>query len=148
VSLNELLAAVVDSVSLSVDDAGQVLEIEAGSSVSVLADRSLLRQALVNVVDNAIKYGPRGQRIRVEVATEDGRARVSVVDQGPGIPAADRGVVLEPYRRLARDESSERTGSGLGLAVARQIVEACDGTISITEASPTGTRVTIALRTA
>ena len=65
VSVAELLADVVESVRLAVDDAGQSIEIVPAPATTVLADRRLVRQALVNLVDNALKYGASGQRIRL-----------------------------------------------------------------------------------
>ena len=72
--------------------------------------------------------------------------RLVVDDDGPGIPAKERERVFEPYQRLDRDQTSERTGTGLGLSVVRQIVLACSGRVWIEEApSGRGTRVVIEL---
>jgi signal transduction histidine kinase len=139
-----LLDAVAESVSLAVSDAGQAMEIHASPGIRVLADRALLHQALVNLVDNAMKYGPAGQRIHLSAARSNGSVSISVEDQGPGIPAGARGRLFEPYERLVRDSASERTGSGLGLAVVRQIVQACRGVVRIEDAA-LGTRIVIEL---
>jgi signal transduction histidine kinase len=147
VDLGPLFTDVVESVELALSDAGQSIAVEVGDGVQVVADRSLLRQALVNVVDNAMKYGPRGQRITLRAEREGDRVRIIVEDEGPGIPAADRERLFEPYERLARDSTSERTGSGLGLAVAHQIIEACKGSIRI-EDGLVGARIVMSLRAA
>jgi signal transduction histidine kinase len=105
------------------------------------ADRAELRQLLLNLLDNAVKYGPRGQTVTVGLARvgEPGaeRARIWVEDEGPGIPEADRARVWEPFVRLARDVESETAGSGIGLAVVHQIVERHGGSARV-ESAPGG----------
>jgi signal transduction histidine kinase len=148
VSVTELLADVVESVRLAVDDAGQSIEIAPAAAMTVLADRRLVRQALVNLVDNALKYGAAGQRIRLGADSTGTSVRLFVDDEGAGIPAGDRSRIFEPYERLAHDQVSERTGSGLGLAVVRQIAEACGGRVWLEDAPARGARVVIELRAA
>ena len=96
------------------------------TGLTVGADRDTLRQILLNLLDNAAKYGPAGQTISVGAArapaTNGARVRFWVEDQGPGIPAADRDRVWEPYVRLNRDAESATGGSGIGLAVVRELV--------------------------
>ncbi len=107
----------------------------------VLADRAELRQVMLNLLDNAVKYGPRGQTVLVGLARvnagNEGRARIWVEDEGPGIPEADRQRVWEPFVRLARDDTSEVAGSGIGLAVVHQIVARHGGTAWV-ESAPGG----------
>ena len=114
--------------------------------MSVIGGRRQLRQALVNYIDNAIKYGKPGQTIEIaaEPAAND-RVRVIVRDEGPGIPAKERERVFDAYRRLERDESSERTGTGLGLAVVRHIAAQCGGRAWLEDAPAGGTRAVLEL---
>ena len=90
--------------------------------VSVNADRDALRQILLNLLDNAAKYGPPGQTITVNMAVVGEQVRMSIEDQGPGIPPADRERVWEPYIRLTRKTEEATGGSGIGLAVVRELV--------------------------
>ncbi len=101
------------------------------------AERGALRQVLLNLLDNAAKYGPRGQTISVGLALVDGSARIWVEDEGPGIPPAERDRVWEPFVRLPRDVESHAGGSGIGLALVRELVELHGGAARI-EAAPTG----------
>jgi signal transduction histidine kinase len=149
VAVSELLVDVVEAVQLAVDDAGQAIDADAAPAIAVVGDRMLLRQALVNLVDNAMKYGVAGQHIRLlgEQPSAD-LVRLVVEDAGRGVPHSERARVFAPYERLARDQVSERTGTGLGLAVVQQIVTACGGRVWLEEASGGGTRAVIELRAA
>jgi signal transduction histidine kinase len=145
VDVESLFADVVESVDLAVEDAGRRLEIKAPTGLAVLGDRQLLRQALTNLIDNACKYGGAGQTIRLGAEeTQDG-VHLYLENDGPGIPAGERKRLFEPYQRLARDQTSERTGAGLGLAVVAQIAKACGGSVWLEDAKPSGTRAVLAL---
>jgi signal transduction histidine kinase len=150
VRVDELFALAVESVELAADDARQTIDVSTSSSLGVLADAQLVRQALVNLLDNALKYGSPGQHIRLSAERAPADAvRLVVDDEGPGIPAAERERVFQPYERLGRDQTSERTGTGLGLSVVRQIVVACGGRVWLDEVPDgRGTRAVIELRAA
>ena len=99
---------------------------EATRGVIVLGDRLALRRIVANIVDNAIKYG-RVARLRLQL--ENPAIVLTVDDEGPGIPADRRQAMLEPFNRLETSRNRATGGAGLGLAVARSLVEAHDGTI-------------------
>jgi signal transduction histidine kinase len=114
----------------------------------VPADPGAVRQMLLNLLDNAVKYGPAGQEIRIGAARENGAARLWVDDGGPGIPRADRERVWVRFWRLERDRDSAVAGSGIGLAVVRELASLHRGRAFIDDAAPTagaGTRVVIEL---
>jgi signal transduction histidine kinase len=150
VSVHTLFTEVVEATHLAAEDAGQTIEVvtykEDGVGPCVRGDRALLRQALVNLVDNSLKYGARGQHVRLAASRRSQHLRLTVEDEGPGIPPEHREAMFLPYARLDRDKSSERTGSGLGLAVVRQIVTACAGTVIIENGAGNGTRVVVTLQ--
>ena len=148
IGVDELRDDVVDAVRLAVEDAGQTIEMVGDRGLTVGGDRRLVRQALVNLVDNALKYGNAGQQIRLGAERRGERVRISVEDDGPGVPEAERTRVFEPYTRLAKDQASERTGTGLGLAVVRQIADACGGRVWIEDGTKRGARVVLELRSA
>ena len=143
-AVRTLFDDVIKSVSLAVDDAGQSIEAE-DNGIAMLGDRQLLRQALVNLVDNALKYGNPHQHIRLSAEEVDGAVRLAVEDEGPGVPESERSRIFEPYERLARDQTSERTGTGLGLAVVRHIAVVCGGRVWIDASHTKGARAVIEL---
>lgn len=106
----------------------------------VLADRTQLYAVLLNLVSNAIKFTPPGRtpRVRIGVARQDGLWRITITDNGPGIPAAARDAAFELHTRVG-DGSVE--GSGIGLATARRAVEAHGGSIGIEDAPDGGALV-------
>lgn len=114
---------------------------DASDPVQVSADPFLLREMLNNLIDNAISYTPDGGRVTLRVKRSDGVALIEVEDNGPGIPAAERGNVFERFYRIP---GSRTEGCGLGLAIVREIAQSHGATPSITAgADGHGTRVTI-----
>jgi DNA-binding response OmpR family regulator/signal transduction histidine kinase len=103
----------------------------------VSADGRRIEQVLFNLLDNARKFAPHGSTITVRAEQADGAVVVSVVDQGPGIPAAERERVFERFYQLEQPTTRNVGGSGLGLAICKAIVEAHGGWIGVT-AGPNG----------
>lgn len=116
-------------------------EDEVGAPLPVLGNALLLREALVNLIDNALRYAGRGARVTVRVRSLGGQAQVEVEDDGPGIAPADRERV---FRRFAR-ATSQGDGCGLGLAIVREIVERHAGSVSLEGHAPRGLRVLVRL---
>lgn len=112
-------------------DARLHLEIRPSRGGPVLADPRKLRQALANVVQNAVKFSPHGGEILVDVSRDPSRLRFSVYDQGPGVPPGELERIFEPFRHPERREDARVPGSGLGLPVARRIAEAHGGRIVV-----------------
>lgn len=99
------------------------------SSPSILADRQRLKQVLLNFLSNAVKYNRPSGRVIVDLAPQnDGRFRISVSDEGPGIPSDKRARLFSPFDRLGA-ENSDTQGTGLGLALSKRLTEAMGGLI-------------------
>ena len=111
----------------------------------VLADPGLLERALANLIDNALRYTPPEQPIRLAASAHADTVEVRVIDRGPGIPPADRNAVFAPFQR--RDDHSTSTGAGvgLGLAIARGFLQAMHGTLTLDDTPGGGLTAVIAL---
>jgi heavy metal sensor kinase len=131
VDLGQLARDVVASLGILAEERQQRLTVDAADHVRVLADRLVLRDAITNVIDNAIKYSPNGSTIDVRVHREGDRGAVSVTDQGPGIPVEHRERIFDRFYRIDEGRSRELGGTGLGLAIARWAVETHGGHISV-----------------
>lgn len=105
-----------------------------GASIPVFGDRELLTEAVVNLLDNAIKYTPSGGEVRLEVAVTAAGPVVRVVDNGPGIPAQERANVLTRFYRLEKSRGIK--GNGLGLSIVLAIIELHGFGISLADARP------------
>lgn len=99
-----------------------------------------MRQVVLNLLDNAVRYGPAGQTIHVRGTILDGRVRVEVDDEGPGVPREERERIFEPFQRGGQSVGTVVVGSGIGLAVVREILSAHDGRAWVEDAPGGGAR--------
>ena len=107
-------------------------------------DAVAFSQILLNLLENALKYGPRDQIVDVKLTEAPrGGVRISVEDEGKGIPREERETVFSPYARLGRDRDSAIAGSGIGLAVVRELVQLQQGTVRVEGAASGGARFVI-----
>jgi signal transduction histidine kinase len=97
----------------------------------ILCDSALMTQALANVIQNAMRYMPADQPVRIEGVTEDGHVTFRVIDQGPGIAAEDIPFVFDRFYRSDLHRSREAGGVGLGLAITKAIVESHHGSVDV-----------------
>jgi two-component system OmpR family sensor kinase/two-component system sensor histidine kinase QseC len=97
---------------------------------------------LINLVDNAIKFAPHGERIRIRVAEAGSHAIVDVIDTGPGIPADARARIFDRFYRV---DGVEPSGSGLGLSIARGAIESSGGHLTLEETGAQGSTFRITL---
>jgi signal transduction histidine kinase len=109
----------------------------------VRGDRERLRQVLVNLIDNAVKYSPPGAEVRVEAQGSDGRVVIDVRDRGPGIAREHHGVIFEKFGRV--QGGSAKPGTGLGLFIARSIAEAHGGSLAVRSSVEQGSTFTLSL---
>ena len=116
--LGGVAADVVELYEPLAEERNIALALMPGADVVIEGNRSLIAQALANLVDNAIKYTPAGGKVRIRAANTSTGVELSVADSGPGIPAADRSRVTERFVRLEASRSSPGTGLGLSLVVA------------------------------
>jgi len=109
---------------------------EGSREQAITADEVKLRQAIDNLVANALKFTPRGGKVRLRVGHEAGQSFIEIADTGPGIAEAERATIFDRYRQGLRGRAAG--GAGLGLAIARGIAEAHGGSIRVGESDLKG----------
>lgn len=135
-----VLAQTVDSFALLAQDNQIRLELDLPASLPpVNADSDRLAQVLRNLLANALRHAAPGGRVQVSARSEEGRVRISVTDDGPGIPAADLPHVFDRFWRGDPARSRDSGGSGLGLAITKHLVEAQGGQIGVESEAGGGT---------
>ncbi|HET9830600.1 MAG TPA: ATP-binding protein [Vicinamibacterales bacterium] len=144
-NLGDVVAEATASLSILAEERNQRLEADLAPDVFVKADRLIVREALTNVIDNAIKYGPPGSVVRIRATSREGRGIVSVADEGPGITPEHRQRVFDRFYRVDEGRSRDKGGTGLGLAIAKWAVEANDGAITFESGAKGGSVFEISL---
>ncbi|HLT40896.1 MAG TPA: HAMP domain-containing sensor histidine kinase, partial [Enhygromyxa sp.] len=136
------VASVAHAVSKSVAESrrrrGVLLEIDAPSELRVRADTGALEQLLVNLVENAIKYGPEGGCVELVAREQAAMVRIEVRDEGPGIAPDHRRLVFERFYRVDAGRSRHMGGTGLGLAIVKSLTEAMGGDVGVDPREPNG----------
>jgi signal transduction histidine kinase len=121
------------------------LEARLDGGVRAAVDPDALRQVLLNLLDNAVKYGPPRQQILVGLSGSGATARIVVEDEGPGIPEKDRNRVFERFHRLEREQRAAVAGTGIGLSVVRELIARSHGRCFIETGAKGGARFVVEL---
>jgi heavy metal sensor kinase len=141
VDLARLADDVVAHLAVLAEEKGQTMTVEREAMPLVSGDRLVLRQAFINMVDNAIKYTPRGGRIRIRLGEAGGDALVDVMDSGPGVTPDAQAHIFDRFYRGSEHEG----GTGLGLSLSKGAIEALGGRLTLEHSGPGGSvfRVTL-----
>lgn len=143
VDLGPQLADLADLYGALAEEKQVALQLQVADTLPVYGDRDLIQQAVANLLDNAIKFSPPGGRVAVAAGAEAPGVSITVIDQGPGIPEADRPRAAE---RFFRGEQARSTpGSGLGLALVQAVAHLHDGRLVLEDARP-GLRASLHLQ--
>jgi signal transduction histidine kinase len=143
VDLSHLVHQVADAYAVAAEDARCRLLVDVEDLISLSGDGSLLRQALANLVENALQHGGADLTVRIRLHRTADDIVLAVEDNGPGVPAAERERILKPFERM--DSSRSAGGSGLGLALVAAIARLHDGRLQLGDNHP-GLRCEIAFR--
>jgi two-component system phosphate regulon sensor histidine kinase PhoR len=125
------IGAVIDLLETRANERGLTLEVEVEDDLTFLGDERSLEQVLVNLVDNAIKYTPRGGRVGLSARLDGDSAVFEVWDTGPGVPEAHRARLFERFYRVDPGRSRDMGGTGLGLSIVKHLVEAMRGSVGM-----------------
>jgi two-component system sensor histidine kinase CpxA len=143
------VAEVIDAALRLEKGAQELVTVDAPAELIAHGNAELLRRALANLLRNAVRYAGDAGPISVKAWREEsGAVRITVTDQGPGVPESDLGKLFDPFYRIDKSRTSETGGTGLGLAIVRTCVEACKGAVGAVNQSPHGLQVWIRLSVA
>src|SRR5262249_3334470 len=129
--LAELGREVAGHLGVLAEEKHQSLTVDASEPVAAWVDRVVIRQALINLVDNAVKYTPAGGKGGIGVQDGGAGPAIDVIDNGPGIPPDQRDRIFDRFYRIDKARSRDLGGAGLGLSIARWAVEAHRGRIDV-----------------
>lgn len=141
--LAELVATTADQMSLLAEDKRISVVCDSSTRVMIEGDRARLKQVVVNLLDNAIKYTPNGGRIKLKIAQEDGNAVLDVADDGIGIPPEALPHVFKRFFRVDGSRSREQGGAGLGLSIVKSICDAHGARVEVSSTPGQGSRFRI-----
>lgn len=144
VDMAEVAKAVIESHRLAGSRRDVAITLQAQPS-PMYGDRDKLRVVLDNLLSNALKFSPDGGVVRVAVAPSGGTVQVDVIDQGPGVPVSDRTKIFDWFFQGERKQSARVKGSGLGLSIAREFVQAHRGTIEVLDGQEGGAHFRVVL---
>jgi signal transduction histidine kinase len=126
---------------------GARIDAELDEQLEAAIDPFVLDRIVTNLVENALRYGPHGQAIRVSLARDAEGARLDIDDQGPGVPAHERQRIWDPFERGEAGRGSGGPGIGLGLAIVHHLVESAGGRVTVGDAPGGGARFTVNIAT-
>ena len=139
IDLGALIQAICDDAS---DIGNDVTATPLSGKIIIHGQPVALRRAFSNLIDNGFRYG---HRVRVFLERTDGRISIRIKDDGPGIPNEEIERVFEPFYRCDRSRSENTEGTGLGLSLAKTIIENHGGTVELHNQTPSGLTVTVTL---
>jgi heavy metal sensor kinase len=145
VDLGALAGEVAEQLSVLAEEKHQSIKVHCDPVANWVGDRVVLRQALMNLVDNAIKYSPDGGSIEVHVWQSPDGVAIDVSDTGPGIPEELQARIFDRFYRVDKARSRGNGGTGLGLAIAKWAVEVNGGHLTIEPSNGAGSRFRISL---
>jgi heavy metal sensor kinase len=143
--LAELTTTTAEQMALLAEDKKITVTCDAGQPVPVNGDRARLKQVVVNLLDNAIKYTPDGGTVHLKVAAANSRAVIEVTDTGIGIPAEALPHIFDRFFRVDQARSRRPDGAGLGLAIVYSICHAHGGVLAVESVLGKGSRFCVSL---
>lgn len=148
VDVRRVVEKAVDRVRPQAETGGMLISVAVPEGLRILGHEEDLETALVNLMDNAVKYAASGEALEVQAQAGDDEVHICVIDHGPGIPLAERQRVFERFYRLDKARSRQLGGTGLGLSIVKHAVEKMGGRVWVEETPGGGATFVIALRPA
>jgi two-component system sensor histidine kinase ArlS len=142
-SVDQIIKEMVESFAFLHPDLSLFYHSDAHATVAMAPDH--LKQIVINVLDNAIKYTPAGGKVVIYLCTKNQYVVIEITDSGKGIPQEDLPYIVERFYRVEKSRERKQGGAGLGLAIVNELIKSYNGSFSIDSEVGKGTRVTIAL---
>lgn len=146
VSLNELVSESVDQFSTRFPDREIIFQ-QSKRNIIMMGDKTLLRMMMNNLIENALKYAPKSEPIKLSITTEKNQVQISIADLGKGIPVEERRKVFDKFYRMGNEKTRQTKGTGLGLYLVNRIAADHKGTIEIKDNIPQGSIFIISFQT-
>lgn len=146
INLSELLYTCVDDFKTRFPH--RTIEMKITDDLYILADNLLMQLVINNLIDNALKYSSKEQKVTIQLSSVNNALELKVMDEGPGIAEADKKKIFEKYYRIGNEATKRAKGTGLGLYLTKKIVTSQQGTIVVSNNNPSGTVFTIHLKQA
>ena len=137
VQVMELMRQVADRATAQIAPKHRI-ELNGPDAFTALSDEQVLRSIADNLIENAAKYSPAGTSIRIDITKGREGWRLSVTDQGPGIPLEEQSRIFDRFYRGGNEETRQAKGTGLGLYIVKRLVQRLGGEVQVTSAVPTG----------
>ncbi len=141
----ELARAAVKSITTLANEKGLTIHV-GGSPVSAIVDRDIVQRVFINLLGNAIKFSPNGGTVSIDISATGETVRVTVTDQGHGIPPEDHQRIFEKFGQVESGKRNKKYSTGLGLTFCKLAVEAHGGEIGVDSQSGQGSRFWFTLR--
>jgi len=131
VPLVPLLREVAEDLAHRTSARSVAIDVRGTEDLAVFGDRRRIVQIVFNLLDNAVKFSPEGDRVEASVAAEDGRVVLSIEDQGPGVPLSEREKIFQRFYQVDPSRSKAKPGTGLGLAIVKHLALLHDATLAV-----------------
>ncbi len=145
VNLADLIRSAVQALKSQADDKNIRIETDCPADASASLDRNIMEHALINLVENAVKYSDPGTTVSIRVEQENKELKIRVIDQGPGIAEVHHDRVFERFYRIDKSRSRKLGGTGLGLSIVKHAAQAHGGSVAVESAVGKGSTFTISL---
>jgi two-component system phosphate regulon sensor histidine kinase PhoR len=143
--LSPVIAAAVETCQAKADEKGISVRVRCETGLMAMMNRTMIEQAIINLIDNAVKYSPEGRKVELVASQDTSEAKIQVIDQGRGIDAVHLPRLFERFYRTDRARSRQMGGTGLGLSIVKHIAEAHGGRVSVESMPGQGSTFTLSI---
>lgn len=138
IAVKPFLEKIINSIQASAPQRSISTEFDK-AAITINADKEGMTSVFTNLIENALKYTEAGSDVQVKVAAHSNTCTVQIIDEGPGIPNEERQLIFQKFYRIGNEETRHTKGTGLGLFIVKQVLNAHHGNISVKENHPNGT---------